>query len=178
MSYNVRDDNATFGPNAAIEMPNGAGQSTIAKIQMMEPVIFNAPTATQFAGSSTYYTIFIAPPSPSTATGLLNLGGSFLVSGLTVYYTTAASAAAQFYCEICAAGTAAGSGLNVIGASTGTGYYSLATALTANTPASLPLSANIDNLIIPANGRVNIYATTQATTSLVNFTVALYLIRM
>ena len=179
MSFNVRDDNGTFGPNAAVEMPNGAGQSTIAKLQIIEPLVFNAPTATQFA-QSTYYTIYIAPPNPSSAGitgGTLNLGNGAQVVGLSVFYTTAAGSAAQFYAEICAPGTANGSGNNIIGVSTGTGWFGLNTVLTANTPLSLPLNSNVDNLIVPANGRINLYATTQATTSLVNFTVLIYLLR-
>lgn len=177
MSYNVRDSYPTLGSNTAIEVLNGAGAPVIAKVPTWELVFFNAPTATQFAGSSTYYTVFIAPSAPSASTGVLPIGNTFQVAGMSVYYTTAAGAAAQFYAEICAPGTAAGSGTNIIGASSGTGYYTLNTALTANTPTYLPLATNVDSLQIPANGRINLYATTQATTSLVNFTVCIYLIR-
>lgn len=178
MSYSVRDDAATFGPNASVEILNGAGAPTLAKLQVFEAICFNAPTATQFA-ESTYYTLYLAPPAPSASLGLGAVPYTGQVAGLSVYYSAAAGAAAQFYCEICPAGTANGSGNNVIGASSGSGYYLLNTALaTANTPVNLPLSTNVDNLQITANGRINIYATTQVTTTLADFCVTIYLIRI
>jgi hypothetical protein len=100
---------------------------------------------------------------------------------MSVYYTTAAGAAARLYAEIVNSGVADGSGTNIIGASTGTGYYSLATALptVSSNPVAvnLPLSTNVDNLQLTDNGHINLYATTQATTSLVDLCVAIYLIR-
>lgn len=178
MSYNVRDDNATFGPNASIELPNGASASTIAKLQLMEPCgIFGATgtggTNPNFA-ASTYYTVWVSPPLPSVAGGNVPLGGKVQVVGVQVFYSTAASGAATLLIENCPAGTANGSGSNILSATN----YALNTALTtANTPQSLALNANVDNLQILDNSRINVYTGATATTGLVDFTVSIYLIR-
>jgi hypothetical protein len=178
MSYNVRDDNAIFGPSAAVELLNGASASTIARLQVMEPVgIFGAigtgGTNPNFA-ASTYYTVWISPPLPSVAGGTVPLGGKVQVAGVQIFYSTAASGAATLFIENCAAGTANGSGVNILSATN----YALNTALTAaNTPQSLALNSNVDNLQVAENSRINIYTGSTSTAGLADLTVAIYLIR-
>lgn len=182
MSYSTRDDQPTFGNLAAIEFQNGAGASTIAGIQAWEPAGVYGVAATTFVSQATTagtsYCVFIAPPSPSTAAGTLALGAQYKIVGGSIFYTTATSGAAQMYCEVCPAGTANGSGNNAILQSSNA-YYLLNTAITtSNVPNVIPLSTNVDNLLINAGGRVNLYVTTVATTGLVNCTVQFYITRV
>jgi hypothetical protein len=178
MSYNVRDDAATFGPGAAVEFPNGAGQSTIGCIQAYEPVgIFGATgtggTAPNFV-ASTYYTVFLSPPSPSATSGNVPLGQQYRVVQVDIFYSTAASGAATLLIEICGPGVANGSGTNVLSATN----YALNTALTAaNTPQTLPLSSNIDNLTLAPNSRLNIYTGGTSTAGLADLTISIAVVR-
>jgi hypothetical protein len=171
MSYTVRDDNATFGPLASVEYPNGAGASTIGCIQNFEPIEFLSQIATNFPASS-FNTVFIAPPGPSTATSLPALGQKYQVAGISVYYHTAATGAATMLVEICPAGTVDGSGNNVLSAAS----FALNTAQ-SSTPFNLALNTNVDNLIVLPGGRININSGATATTGLVGFAVMVYLIR-
>ena len=172
MSYNVRDDNGTFGPLASIEFPNGASGSTLVALQAMEPVTLVGDAATIIAGH--YYTLFIAPPSPSVASGIQPLGGSYRVVGVSIYYHAAASGAATLALEVCPAGTADGSGNNVLSATN----YALNTALTANTPSSLAINSNIDNLTLLPNSRLNAVLGATATTGLVDLSLQVYVARI
>ncbi len=174
MSYNVRDDNAIFGPNAMIELPNGASASTLGKLLVVEYATFQAPTATQLPASG-YYPLFICPPLPSVASVLPPLGGKFQVAGISVVYSTGATGAATIAFENCAAGTANGSGSNVLSATT----FSIAQGTNAgsSTPYNLTLNTNIDNLQLTDNSRLNMLTGSTATTGLVNFSVAVYLLR-
>src|SRR5208337_3451157 len=112
MSFNVRDDAGLFGPLAGVEIPNGAGQSLVVAHQISEPSgLFGLAAATfvsQATTAGTNYTIFMAPPQASAASGLLPQGQLYRIIGCTVWYTTAAAGAAQMYVEICPAGTANG----------------------------------------------------------------------
>jgi hypothetical protein len=171
MSYNVRDDAAIFGPNASVELLNGAGAPTIAKMQVVEPAIFTAGVASEFVESD-YYTIFLSPPLPSNASALQPLGGKFQVAGASMYYSTAATGAAVLNVEICPPGTANGSGNNVLS----TAGVALNTAATT-TPTNLTLNTNVDDLQLVENARLNVYANGAATTGLVDFIFVAYLIR-
>jgi hypothetical protein len=179
MSFNVRDDNALFGALAGVEISNGAAASTIVAHQLVEPVgIFGATgtggTAPNFV-ASTSYTVFISPPNPSVASGIVPLGNSYRVVGVQIFYSTAASGAATAAIEICAPGTANGSGTNVLSATN----FALNTALTsANTPQALALNANIDNLTMAPNSRLNVVSGATATTGLVDFTLVIYVSRV
>jgi hypothetical protein len=175
MSYNVRDDNAIFGPMAQVELPNGAGAPTMARLQVIEPVVLSAATATLIPASATF-TLFISPPLPSTASLLPPLGGKFQVQGVSVAYSTGASGAATIALEICAAGTANGSGTNVLSAST----FSIAQGTNAgsSTPYNLTLNTNVDNLQITDNSRLNLIVGSTATTGLVAFNCTVYLTRV
>jgi len=182
MSFNVRDDNGLFGPLAGVEIPNGAGQPFTVAHQLSEPSgLFGLAAATfvsQATTAGTSYTIFMAPPAASAATGLLPQGAQFKIVGASVWYTTAAAGAAQMYVEICPPGTANGSGNNALTQS-GNPYYLLNTAITtANTPNQIALSSNVDNLLISPGSRVNVYVTTVATTGLVNFTLVIPIARI
>ena len=182
MSYNVRDENSIFGASASVEIPNGAGASTITAIQNFEPCGLYGVNATSFVSQATTagtsYTVFIAPPAPSAATGITPLGSLYQIVGANIFYTTAASGAARMVVEVCPAGTANGSG-NVAIQQSSNAYYLLNTALTtANTPNNILLASNVDNLQIAPGGRVNIYVTTVATTGIINCTVQLYIARI
>jgi hypothetical protein len=169
MSFNVRDSRGVFGPFAAVEFPNGAGQSVLAGLQAYEPVTYNAPTAAQFVAATTY-TIYLSPPNPSAATALLPLGVTNRVVGASMYYSTAATGAATFSAEICAPGVANGSGTAVIT------NAALNTAA-SNTPTNVTLNSNIDNLTFSPNSRLNLIVGATATTALVDFVVVFYIIR-
>jgi hypothetical protein len=168
MSYNVRDDAGTFGGQAQIELNNGAGAPTIVRMQVYEAVGLFGIAA---AGATGKYDVFIAPPTPSAASVLAPLGTSYQILGGTINYDTASSSGTVAV-EICPAGTASGSGNNVLS----TTNVSTATAAT-NTPVSLTLNTNIDNLLIGPLGRINVIFGGTAT-GLVNFTIVLYLGRV
>lgn len=170
MSYNVRDDNATFGPGAGVEIPNGAGASTQAKLQLFAPIQFNAQTATGFA-ASTNYTVYINPLAPSNASSLPPLGAQYQILGATHFYSTAATGAATYNIEVCPSGTANGSGRNAVT------NAALNTTL-SNAPAALTLSTNVDNLVVNPGDRINLVVGATATTALVDFCVTIYLARV
>lgn len=172
MSYNVRDDNALFGPLAGVELNNGAGAPTIVAHQVIEPVSLVGDAATVIAAH--VYTLLIAPPGPSAATGIAPLGASYRVLGVSIYYATAAAGAATLALEIVPAGTANGSGTNVLSATN----FALNTALTANTPSALPLNANINNLTLAPNSRLNATLGATATTGLVDLCLQIYVARI
>jgi len=172
MSYNVRDDSGLFGPLAGVELPNGAGSPTIVAHQVIEPVSLVGDAATIIA--SHFYTLMISPPSASAATGILPLGGNYKVLGVSIWYHTAAAGAATLALEICPAGTADGSGNNVLSAAS----FALNTVLTANTPSALALNSNVNNLIIPPNGRINAVLGATATTGLVDLCLQVYVARI
>jgi hypothetical protein len=167
MSYTVRDDNAIFGPLAAVEYPNGAGASVIGCIQNFEPIELIASAATLQA----FNTVFIAPPAPSTATNLPALGQKYQIVGVSYYYSTA-STSGTMSIEVVPAGTANGSGTNVLS----TANVSLSTAATT-TPNNATLNANIDNLFILPNSRVNVNSA-GTLTNLVDLAVMIYITRI
>lgn len=172
MSFNVRDANNLVGATSGIELSNGAGASTIVAHQVIEAVTLVGDAATIIAAHT--YTPFIAPPAPSTASGIVPLGAVYRVLGVSVYYATAASGAATIALEITPAGTANGSGTNVLSATN----YALNTALTANTPSALALNANIDNLTFAPNSRLNVILGATATTGLVDLSLQIYVARI
>lgn len=172
MSYNVRDDNGLFGPLAGVEIPNGAGAPTVVAHQLVEPVTLVGDAATIIASHK--YTLLITPPNPSAASALVPLGASYKVMGVSIYYGTAAVGAATIALEICPAGTADGSGTNVLSATN----YALNTALTANTPSNLAINTNVDNLIMVPNSRLNAVLGATATTGLVDLCLTVYVARI
>lgn len=170
MSYNVRDDNALFGPLAGVELLNGANAPTFGCIQNYEPASLTAATATTFPASS-FNTIFIAPPAATGSTP--NLGGKWQILGVEIFYHTAAAGAATLTIETVPAGTADGSGANVLSATN----FALNTAQ-SNTPFVPALNSNINNLQLGPGGRINVNAGATATTGLVNLTVMVYVARI
>jgi hypothetical protein len=179
MSFSVRDINDTLGPLAVVEFPNGAGAPTQCALQPFEPAgIFGAAGGTVFPASvlaATTYTVFMNPPNPSTASGNVPLGTNWQVKEVSIFYSTAASGAATVAIEVCGPGVANGSGTNVLSATN----FALNTALTAaNTPQTLPLNANIDNLTLAPNSRLNFIFGATATTGLVDLTIIAYLVRV
>lgn len=170
MSYNVRDDNGLFGPLAGVEMPNGAGASTVVAHQLFEGIGFNAVAATGFAASTTY-TIFLVPPAPSTATGLAPLGGQYKIMGASHYYSTAATAAANYSIEVCPAGTANGAGRDAV-------LNQALNVAATTTPTPLTLSTNVNNLLVNPGDRINLIVGATATTGLVDFCLTIFLARV
>jgi len=172
MSYTMRDDNPILGSLASVEHSQGYGASVIGCIQSYEPCSLNGATTATFV-ASTFNTIFIAPPSASLANVTLPLGLKWQVVGVSYRYTTASTAAATVSIEICPAGTADGSGNNVLSAAN----FSLQTA-PSNTPTQPALNTNVDNLIVLPGGRINVNAGAAATTPLANLTVVVNLARI
>lgn len=172
MSYNVRDDNGLFGPLAGVEIPNGAGAATVVAHQLIEPTTLVGDAATVIAGHT--YTLYLSPPNPSAASGIVPLGSQYKILGVSIYYATAASGAATIALEIVPPGTANGSGTNVLAATN----YALNTALTANTPSSLALNTNVDNLLFAPNSRLNAILGATATTALVDLCLCVYIARV
>ena len=170
MSYTVRDDNATFGPLAGVELPNGAGASTLVAHQIVEVCgIFGVVAATGAAG---YYDIFQAPPAPSISGGQAPLGSSYRILGCQYNYSHVGGASYAFALEVVPAGTADGSGVNPLGSAT----YSLTAAVT-NTPFQTTLAANSDTQLILPGSRVNVILSGTAT-GVTNLTVCVYIARI
>jgi hypothetical protein len=179
MSFSVRDINDTLGALAQIEFPNGAGAPTLGCVQAWENAgIYGATGGTVFPATviaATNYTVFMSPPNASLSLGQPPLGGNWVVKEVSIFYSTAASGAATLAIEICPPSTANGSGNNVLSATN----FALNTALTAgNTPQVLALNANIDNLTMVPNARLNFNFGATATTGLVDLTVIAYLVRV
>ena len=169
MSYNVRDDNGLVGPAAGVEILNGAGAPTIVNHQLVEVVgLFGLTASTAVNGK---YCVFIAPPNPSAATGIAPLGSKYQVLGIQYSYNTA-SASGTLAFEICAPGTADGSGVNVGSSAT----FSTSAAST-NTPLQAGLNSNIDNLQLSPNSRLNVILA-GTWTGLVNLAVCVYVARI
>lgn len=164
MSYNVRDDNAVFGPATSVEINNGAGAPLLAKLQVMEPVTFLAATA---AGAVTQ-TIFICPPSASAASGFPPLG-TYQVVGASLVFSTA-SASGTYQVEKAIGTTAPGSGTNLL---TGT----MSTAGTANTVVNGTVVTNPNTLTLNPGDRINV-VTGGTQTSLVDLAIMIYMIRV
>lgn len=167
MSYEVRDDNALFGPGAGVELPNGAGASTVVAHQVIEVCGLFGINAGAATGNDC---VFIAPPNPSAATGIAPLGSQYKILGVQYNYDVA-SASGTFAIEVTAPGTATGSGVNALNAAT----VSTAVAAT-NIPSSAALNTNPNNLLIAPNSRVNIKWGGTAT-GLVNCSILVYIAR-
>lgn len=164
MSYNVRDDNALFGPSAGLEIPNGAGAPTIALMQIMEPTSLTLQTAPT---SGNKYCIFIAPPSPTA--GIQPLGAKYQVVGVEASWGVA-STSGTIQIEKCTTGTADGSGTNLL---SGT----INGAATAATPVAGALVTNASSLTMLATDRLNVvFAGT--TTNWVNVCIMVYISRV
>jgi hypothetical protein len=172
MSYAIRDDNPIFGSTASVEHSQGYGASVIGAIQSYEPCSLNSAYAATFV-ASTFNTIFIAPPFASLANATLPLGQKWQVVGVSYFYHAPATGAATVSIEICPAGTADGSGNNVLSAAN----FSIQTAA-SNTPVNPALNTNVDNLIVLPGGRINVNAGATATTGLADFTVVVNLARL
>jgi hypothetical protein len=174
MSYSVRDDNATLGQGAAIEFNNGAGPTFQGKVQAIEFIGIYGGNATNLV-TGTKYCVFLAPPNPSTASLTLNLGGSYQVVGGSIVANTA-STSGTLAIEVCAAGTADGSGTNVLSTAT-TSLAAGGTGMATATPAPLTLATNVDNLTVAPNARVN-FILGGTLTGLVNLNATLYIARV
>jgi hypothetical protein len=174
MSYSVRDDNATFGPGAAVEFSSGATQSFQGKLQAIEFIGIYGGNATNLV-TATKYCVFLAPPLPSNATSVLNLGGVYQIVGGQII-ANAASTSGTLAIEVCPAGTADGAGNNVLSTAT-TSLAAGGTGIAVTTPAPLTLNTNVDNLFIANNARVN-FILGGTLTSLANLNVTLYIARI
>lgn len=164
MSYNVRDDNALFGPATAVELNNGAGAPMIANLQVMEPVTFLA----QAAGNAINSTVYICPPAPSQASGFPPLG-TYRVVGMSIVWSTA-STTGTVTVEKATGTQAPGSGTALLTAPLGT-------ATAANTVANGTMITNVNTATLAAGDRVNlVFAGNQ--TNLVDLGVVVYMIRV
>jgi hypothetical protein len=164
MSYNVRDDAATLGPGASVEIPNGAGAPFLAKIQIMEPVNFYAAAA----ANSVTQTLFICPPAASAASGFPPQGTYQVVGASLVFSTASSSGTVQI--EKATGTTAPGSGTALL---TGT----MSTAGTANTVVNGTVVSNPNTLTLNPGDRLNVViGGTQ--TGLVDLCVDVYMIRV
>lgn len=168
MSFNVRDSNILVGPLSGVELPNGAGASTVVAHQVVEPAGLFGITA---AGATGNYCIWVSPQNPSASTGAVPLGAQYKVVGVQYVYDTASSSG-TIAVENCAAGTATGSGVNVLSAATAS-----TSVASTNTPAYAALNSNVDNLLIAPNGRINVKFGGTAT-GLVNLCVQVYIARV
>jgi hypothetical protein len=164
MSYNVRDDNATFGPATAVELNNGAAAPMLARLQVMEPVNFYAAAAAQ----AVTQTLFICPPAASVASGNLPLG-TYQVLGCSAVFSTA-STSGTLQIEKATGTTAPGSGTNLL-----TGTMSLSG--TANTVVNGTVISNPNTLTLNPGDRLNaIIAGT--VTNIVDLCIDIYVIRV
>lgn len=115
MSLIIRDAAIVLGPQSTVEIPNGAGAATNYKVQMVEYfTIFLAAAA-----NAVNQPIFVAPATPSAATGAPSLGQYSLVEVGVRFGTASTSGTLQI--ERTPSGTAVGSGTNLL-----TGTVSLA----------------------------------------------------
>lgn len=157
MGYNFRDDNPTLGPNASVEIPQGAAAPTNVRLQLLEVISFNA-VAAPAAGS---ISLFVAP-SPA-------LYGSYSLVGVSATFTTTSTSGTLDVKKDLNVSQAAGAGTSLL-----TGTMSLAG--TANTtvvgttitnPATLQLASG-DRLSITFGGTL---------TNLANLCINLYVVR-
>ena len=165
MSFSVRDINVVLGQGASVEFPNGASASFNPKIQAVEPATFNL----QAPAASKEYCVFVAPPNPSAATGLLPMG-TFQVVGVQACWGTA-STSLNVNVEHVASGTADGSGTNIL-------TSNINTAQAAATPQSYALSTNIDLLTLSPGDRLNVITNAGTAGSVANVTVIVYVARV
>lgn len=163
MSYLFRDNGAILGPDAKVELPNGASAATLVKMQVVETA-----GASGLSATSTSQSVFIAPPAASVASGFLPLG-SYQLVGVSVVFGTA-STSGTLMVEKTPSGTAVGSGTNLL-----TGTISLAG--TANTTLNGTLVSNPNTLTLNAGDRISIVLA-GTLTSLANCAVTLFIARV
>src|SRR5690348_16660661 len=111
-----RGENPVLGPNASVEMPNGAGAPSTIKIPLY------ISESANLSATSTSQVIFTAPPLVGGGAGNL---GQYALAGVQVRFGTA-STSGTLQVEKTPSGTAVGSGTNLL-----TGTVSLSG--TANT---------------------------------------------
>jgi len=110
MSYNFRDDAGLFGPQAAIEIPNGASAPAQYKMQLVEMCQYNGINVANISNT----VIFTTPPAASVATGALPLGQYSLVEVSARWSANTGSNAATLQVVRVPSGTAVGSGTNLL----------------------------------------------------------------
>lgn len=138
-----RDEEPILRAGTQFEVPNGASAPVLVKAQLYECVgVYGVPAASATGN----YTVFIAPPAPSVASGLLPLGDTYQVLGVTCYFN-ANSASGTVDVQIIPNGTADSGGTSVL---TGT----ISTAAGANTNINGTLTTNTTNLKITSANRL------------------------
>jgi|SRR5215472_11649984 len=165
MGYNFRDDNPILGPNAAIEMLNGAGASTLVGVPLITQATFFSAAAPS-AGSTI---MFQTPLGVSNALGNPALG-SYIFLGASVFYSTASSSGTiRFFHDT---GTQAAGAGTAVSAST-----SLSTA--ASSGVYIPVSSGLSNanLVYSATDRLS-FTLGGTLTGLVNLYVTAYMARV
>lgn len=167
MSYNVRDSNIILGPQAQVELPNGASASTLVGLQIVETAGIFGEVAADL-GNPELETVFVAPPSPSSATGLLPLGTYRVVGVSTVF--DVASTSGVIDVQKVLNGAADSTGVTMLNAT-------ISTAAGARTTINSQLVANINTLTLAAGDRV-ILKHTGTQTGLVNMSCCVFLVRV
>lgn len=157
-----RDEIQVIGPQAQIELPNGASAPTLVYVSPVQMVDVQGLSAT-----STSQSVFAAPPAPSAASGFLPLGQYSLVAVTVAYGTASASGTLQV--EKTPSGTAVGSGTNLL-----TGTINLAS--TPNTTFNGTLVSSPTTLQLNPGDRISLVLG-GTLTSLANCAVSLFLAR-
>jgi hypothetical protein len=168
MSFNFRDDNGLFGPNASVELANGASAPTIVKMQLVENVTFSAIAA----GNALNTVVWTAPAAPGVATGTLPLGQYSLVEVQMRATAPVTSGATTFQIERLPSGTGTGSGTNLLSAAINLTNLVANTVTTAVPSTSL---ANANVILAPGDSLGVLFGGTL--TGLANLVVTLSIVR-
>lgn len=157
MSYSFRDADSVLGPNATVEIPQGAAAPTQVKLQLLEVVSFNA-VAAPAAGS---ISLFVAPSAA--------LYGSYSLVGVSATFSTASTSGTLDVKKDLNVTQAPGAGTSLL-----TGTMSLSG--TANTTVNGTLITNPATLQLAAGDRLSV--TFGGTlTNLANLCINLYVVR-
>lgn len=157
-----RDEIQVIGPQAQIELPNGAGAPTLVYVSPVQMVDVQG-----LAAASTSQSVFIAPPAASAASGFLPLGQYSLVGVSAVFGT--ASSSGTLMVEKTPSGTAVGSGTNLL-------QSTISLAGTANTSLNGTMVTNPNTLQLNPGDRISLVLG-GTLTSLANCAVSLFLAR-
>lgn len=160
-----RDEEPILKASTKFEIPNGASAPTIVKAQIVELTGLFGVAA---AGATGNYTIFIAPPNPSVASGLLPLGESYQVLGATAYWNANSSSGTVDIVKV-ANGTADSGGTTML-----TGTISTAAGANTNVSASLVTNPNTTTML-PTDRLVVKFGGTA--TGLTDFTLCVFVAR-
>ena len=161
-----RDEVPVFSGDSQFEVPNGASAPTLVKAQIWEMTGLFGVAA---AGATGNYTVFIAPPNPSVASGLLPLGSAYKVLGATAYWNANSTSGVVDIVKIANA-TADSGGTSVLSST-------ISTAAGANTNVNAALATNPNTVTLSPTDRLVVKFTGTAT-NLVDFSICIYIARV